>query len=456
MAKEPSFLEWHGQQYRVVVRVPRRLQAILGKTRLKRGLGTDNLRTAEDLKHAVVGELKAIIRQARHAAAANDPHEAEALRLRLAGQRGEGGVTQAAERLWSEVADKRTPRAATDLWEVASGYATPVDHHVDAYLAFKAYRQKTEGDFRRVLSWLKQWLTDNHRSPLIEYLTRKDAGMFIGEFLVAGRSRSKASAYLGFLREYWRWMVERGHADEDPWAGQRLPAAPRRTSDGERDGGKRPYTDAEVATLIYGDVDSLMGPPPSKYLADLMRIAALTGMRLEEICQLRVRDCAGGEIKVREGKTANAVREVPIHTKLAATINRLATNRDPSDFLIEGLPPPPKSRETRSDPASKAFTRYRRKAGVDERPNGKAKSNVDFHSFRRWFIRKAKDAYEAGAAGFTPWTLADIVGHDDEGLMQLFKLTMRHYPGPSPAEARRAAVEAVKLPSRRKVSKRAS
>ena len=76
-------------------------------------------------------------------------------------------------------------------------------------------------------------------------------------------------------------------------------------------------------------------------------------------------------------------------------------NKLPGDFLLDELPPLTKSRETRSDPAAKRFTRYRRSVGVDERPNGKAKSNVDFHSFRRWFIRAARDPAWPATPGLT-------------------------------------------------------
>lgn len=84
---------------------------------------------------------------------------------------------------------------------------------------------------------------------------------------------------------------------------------------------------------------------------------------------------------------------------------------------------------------------------IDERPNGKAKSNVYFHSFRRWFIRKARDAMQEPNAGFDAWTIADVVGHDDEGVKDILKLTMSHYPGPSGDKAKKALVEAVNLPS---------
>jgi integrase len=191
-----------------------------------------------------------------------------------------------------------------------------------------------------------------------------------------------------------------------------------------------------------------MRPPPSRYLTDLMHIAALSGMRLEEICQLRIADCKGGNFTIHEGKTDNARRTVPTHPDLTAILSRRSKGRPDDAYLIDGLPDIPTSRDSRSDPASKSFSRYRRKMKVDERPNDKAKSNVDFHSFRRWFIRKARDAMQQPNAGFDAWTIADVVGHDDEGVKDVLKLTMSHYPGPSGDKAKRALVKAVKLPRR--------
>lgn len=127
-------------------------------------------------------------------------------------------------------------------------------------------------------------------------------------------------------------------------------------------------------------------------------------------------------------------------------VERRTAGKKDSDYLFEELPPVPKSRETRSDPAAKQFTRYRRTMKVDERPNDKAKSNVDFHSFRRWFIRKARDAMLAGGAGFDHWTFAWVVGHTDDERAKSLDLSQHGYAGQDPERAKRALVEAVKLP----------
>ncbi|WP_208720771.1 tyrosine-type recombinase/integrase [Mesorhizobium sp. M1A.F.Ca.IN.022.06.1.1] len=193
-----------------------------------------------------------------------------------------------------------------------------------------------------------------------------------------------------------------------------------------------------MTTLLGGDAGLL--------LIDLMRIGALSGMRIEEMCQLLASDCRGGVFNVRAGKTENARRTVPIHSSLVKIVERRMAGKKDSEYLFHELPPVPKSRETRSDPAAKQFTRYRRTMKVDERPNDKAKSNVDFHSFRRWFIRKARDAKLAGAVGFDEWTITWVVGHTDSDRAKSLDLSQHGYAGQDPEKAKRALVEAVKLP----------
>lgn len=446
MANPQQYLEWHGQQWRVVVFVPRGLQDVVGRTRLKQSLGTADLKLANERKWPIVARFHAIIAHARRAVAANDPLEAEALRHRLHAE--DEGTQYLIHHRAVQIAAAKGRATAKAFYDVASGQTTPLDHHADAFLAFKAsYGRKSRDGFKLVLRWLGDWLRAEHHAATMEAVTRKSAGNFIEQYLCVGRSRSRAAAYLSLLREYWRWQQQRGHVEDNPWQGQHLPAMPRRDRNAEPDGGKRPYTDDELGRLLHGPVEDVMRPPTSGYLRDLMHIAALSGLRLEEICQLRIGDCATGAFAIRDGKTENACRTVPIHSALAAIMQRRTEGKPADAYLIDGLPDLPESRDSRSDPASKSYTRYRRKMKVDERPNGKAKSNVDFHSFRRWFIRKAREAMLGPVPGFDAWTIVDVVGHDDGGVKDLLRLTIRHYPGPSGEPARRALVEAVKLPS---------
>lgn len=440
MAISKQHLQKHGNQWRVRVKVPDHLRASVGKSLLVRGLHTADLKVADRLKGQVLAEFKDLLAQHERALAAKDPLEAEALSLRV----------QADPEARDDIALLRAEKLeethgypkAKGWYDLATGKAAPLDLHCDAFVKFKSYPKDSEGDLRRALRWLGEYLRGTRHAATVQAVTRKLAGGFLDGPLVTGRSAKKAAAYLGFLRTYWQWMVERGHAIENPWAGQTLrrPSKPSRTA--EPDGGKRPFTDDELAALIHGSADPMTH--------DLMRIAALSGMRIEEICQLQVGDCADGYFQVVAGKTDNARRTVPIHSDLAELVARRSKGREATAFLFPELPEVPASRTSRSDPAVKRFTRYRRKMGVDERPNDKAKSNVDFHSFRRWFMRKARDVMLAGNAGFDEWTFPSVVGHVESERPKSLDLAMRGYAGQDPEKAKRALVEAVKLPPRPK------
>jgi integrase len=162
-----------------------------------------------------------------------------------------------------------------------------------------------------------------------------------------------------------------------------------------------------------------------------MVVAALTGARIDAICSLRVRDCSNGTFHFKRQKREPRGRNVPIHTKLKAIVKQRTSSKKPDDFIFHELPEATETRP-RSASASQAFTRYRRKVGVGAGV-GDA-TDVDFHSFRRWYTTKAEQA------GQSPWIIDYVTGHKRPG-----ETLGRYSQGPSTAQMK-ACVEAVKLP----------
>jgi integrase len=168
----------------------------------------------------------------------------------------------------------------------------------------------------------------------------------------------------------------------------------------------------------------------------MMRIAALSGMRINEIGRLTLGDCVDGVFNIREAKTAAGIRRVPIHPTLNPIVARRTEGKAADAYLIEELSPRRDHTTDRAAKASERFTAYRRDLGIDERKEGQRQSNVDFHSFRRWFVTKAEEA------GQPPHVISAVVGHA-EGRQGM---TLGLYSG-GPSEAQmRAVVESVKLP----------
>ena len=183
-------------------------------------------------------------------------------------------------------------------------------------------------------------------------------------------------------------MKKRGEVDESPWTGQSLPKEQRNPDDKERD-----FTDAEMKRLLDGT--------PPRRLGVILRIAALSGARIDAIVSLKVKDCqlqdGEGLFRFKPQKKERAYRHVPIHSDLVELVEGLVKGKDPEDDVFpEYRPVRPGTQQERSMPAVKAFTRYRRLVGVDETRPGRKRALTNFHSFRRWFITKAEQSGHTG------------------------------------------------------------
>lgn len=150
----------------------------------------------------------------------------------------------------------------------------------------------------------------------------------------------------------------RGHVEDNPWTGQRL--SERRNGGPEKE---REFTDAEVTRLLTAPYPE--GMQFRERLHDAMRIAALSGMRIEELARLTVADCAGGLFDIRKAKTAAGIRKVPIYADLAPIVERRTAGKRAAAFLIEEIE---KVKGNGQCPLSKQFVRYRRPSGWTTAP----------------------------------------------------------------------------------------
>lgn len=456
MGADRRYLEWHGNQWRVQVKVPAKARAVLGKQRLVEPLHTDSLANANRLKFRVVAHLKDIISRAeveadRRARGQTDALLEEAFSWRIDIEReaknpdvDEEGreLTVAADVLLDraeEVERTHGPERSSYFYKVARGLVTPILSLVDAWLAERIdMKARQRIDYRRAVAKFEAWLVSESLSGAIEVANRKLAGRYVSEAMVAkGAHWKTANKDISALSQYWKWLLRKGHVSENIWANQSLPKI-RPKSDAQRP--KRPFTDAEVERLIKGVVSDPL-------LRDAVLIAALSGMRNDEIARLKVGDCAGGVFSIKDAKTAAGVRDVPIHAKLISIVAERCAGKASEAYLFHELKNPTAgSAMERGQPITKKFVQARRRLGVDERLPGSRQSRIDFHSFRRWFVAKARDALQNGAKGFDQWTISEVVGHDKETSAAGLGMTMGRYAGAQSAAARRACVASVRLP----------
>lgn len=444
MALDNRYLERRRQTWFAVVEVPPSLQKRLGR-RIRRTLKTRDVHVARARRHKVVGEIKELIEAARNGKD-DSPIQQEAMAWRetlAAAERGDnvGSIPEdedpagfirslIEDRSDSLRAHKDTEADAAGFQGVALGTATPLALYVAQWLSEGALKgtplkERTKHERRKAAEKLGEWMQTVKLPSTVEAVTRKVAGRYVSEVLIpSGKDAVTLGKSVRSLASYWAWLQKRGHLPDEarnPWAGQ----APKKTArDGDGIDAERAFTDAELARLLTG--------PAGDTLADFMRVAALTGMRREEIGQLKAADCAGGVFIIRAGKTDAAARRVPVHPDLAGIVAKRLKGKAPDAYLFHDLA---SASTERTDPIGKAFTRYRRELGIQEGEG--RRSRVNFHSFRRWFITAAINAKQPDHF------VSLVVGHK-EGRKGMTK--GRYWQGLDDA-ALRAVVEAVKLPA---------
>ncbi|MCJ2025032.1 tyrosine-type recombinase/integrase [Methylobacterium sp. J-067] len=456
LKKLGTHLEWHGNRIRVVVRVPPSMVAKVGKTKLKETLNTTDVLEAEREKVDVIRRLRSSLQgtKATVVRASLTDQALEVKRLREAGQLrtddagaeadGSDPEDDAFQATVEFIEHQHGAEEAERFAAVALGISTPLTSLVDRWFAEKDLSIGYKEDIRRALARLEAWCGRTRIPKSVEAITQRMAGRYIHDQFVSERvDVNTANKDLSCLRSYWKWLGKRHGTKENPWTGQSLEKPKlRREAASAR---KRPFTDEEVRRLLAGI--------RSRREREFSMMSALSGLRLEEVAGLRVGDCANGCLKVTDAKTPSGLRTIPAHPALSELIASRSTGKAPDEFLFEDLEEQREgSKRDRSAPVSQAFTRERRRLGVDERASlTQRQSNVDFHSWRRWFVRKAVEGLERGAKGFTAWTIANVVGHKAEdgtldGIALPLGMTMGRYAGTTSMEAMRACVEAVVLP----------
>lgn len=460
-AKLGSHLEWHGDRIRVVIIVPRSLREQLGKTKLKETLPSGATpRHAEALKWDVVARLKRQIGDTKSGRAKTD-QMAEAIQLREALRTEEAGALEYVDADGSlivvespvsdvihiraeHIEEQQGESAARVFADVAFGYKTPLRAQLNQMFERRALGVGYQEDIERAIARFEAWCRGAGVSPVIESVTVETASRYVHEQFVRQKAHhNTANKDLSALSSYWKELKKRlGMAGPNPWTGQRLSAPAARH--GVRSDEKRAFTAAEVTKLLSGLA--------LKRDWDFSLIAALSGMRENEIAALTVADCEGGVFDIRKSKTPAGVRKVPIHPALLVIVAARSNDKARGAFLFDELAEQRLgSKRERGAVIAQSFTRERRRLGVDERPEGQRQSNVDFHSWRRWFVSSAVAALEKGAKGYTVYTIAHVVGHkieggELEGVRLPLGMTMGVYAGAASADSLKACVGAVQLP----------
>jgi integrase len=415
-------------------------------------LGTDSLREANRLKWDVVAQLKGTIDEAR-AALAGHRLDLRSMRERAIKQAVELNVQRKLARSHEEleaidyavglVAERLAGKPSIDpdgevsfdpphmavaqeFAQTASGNRTPLAYHHEKFLAASGVKPRTLADDKRSMKYLLDWCEKNDVPPFLQSIGKREAVRFCDDLpsLIPGLSPVTLNKTVSRLSAYWTWLEGRHEVENNVWRGRRF-KTPHQTTDQK----ERPFTDDEVKALLNG--------PASPAMHDLMRIAALSGARLDAIVCLKVKDCQNGVFIFKPQKKEPGPRACPIHSGLKEIIARRTKDKDPTDDIFPEWPGVKKSNSLRerSFKTSYEFTLYRREVGVEDKEEGQRRGRVNFHSWRRYFITKAEQA------GQPESVIAVVVGHKRQGM------TFGVYSAGPLLEQARQCVEAVQLPN---------
>lgn len=428
--RSPSYLKQRRLGWYVQYPVPRAAQAAVGAKVLVRSLGTRDAAEAQKLKHAVIAELQSIIAQALAKAAPPAPVLPTAADLLETAIKYRGAVDAGEARELD--ADAAFDRKADDFLEAQAqalgrdAEGNPLLPPSDAATVRRAYRVVAGRDAYTLASLSDRYLeesapqltaqsVDDKRRHLRAFLdwfgadrepaevTRKVAGVYVGEVIQRRTRRGEDGGApvplspitrrkeISALRSFFDWLTARGIVDANPF--DRMASTVRATTRGEKPK-RRPWTPAELSTVLHGI-------PSGDPLWSLTVLAAYSGMRREEVGELKVSALEGNVFRIEEGKTAAAVRRVPIHPTIAPLVQHLAKESG-DGYLIPGL--------LRGGPDRKRAWYVGKRFGRVIRALGITDPALDFHALRGTVITQLE------GAGVPESTIQLIVGHKRQGM----------------------------------------
>lgn len=244
---------------------------------------------------------------------------------------------------------------------------------------------------------------DSHISranKIANYLTEKKIDLsfdsvhsFINN---SGLSKKTITNYLWSGRDLWNWAMtyntafkKRQKGNQNPFSGHKLPR--NRAAQGKywKAFSRNEIEQIYAATLEKGKTE----------LSNLIKIAAYTGMRIEEIGRVQDSDITYIDqqpysIHIPEAKSQAGIRDVPIHPKIGKLIESLLQKSEDS-YLIKGKP---NKYNQRLSYLSKQFGRIKKELGFSD-------EHV-FHSIRK------TTATQLQQAGVDALTLPAILGHE--------------------------------------------
>lgn len=370
----------------------------------------------------------------------------------IPGTRAEGCPTSEQEHVRSVVADlvleasERLP-PAEGLWyhntvmAVANGTSTPMGVLLDRWererdrTLTKASRAMDQAAFNHFALYIAECDTKQTGRAIPDHMAHLRAtGLESFHLPVLGRftewlqdskglSPKTVGSRISPLKMFWQWCIQKHiMSGSNPWDGatRGLKQQNARLTTPKR----REFSEAELLALLTADPDKEKRWAWGEAIRDLMPLALLTGARENELCSLTINRVIhvegaallGIAVIEEDAKTANAIRQIPLHPMVRPIIDRRltaaqATGEPDAPLFPECKPGGPAKK--RGYYFSKRFTEFRRSV------LGPASDGlVTFHSFRKSFGTFMRRASVAGVSECQLPVVQKLMGHAAQTLTE--------------------------------------
>ena len=308
----------------------------------------------------------------------------------------------------ADVAEEMGDRGI-DFYKRAAGQLYGTIEFVDEWLAASGDTQKTKDMKRTDISRLAGAF------GTLDMIQRKAVQRWANKLIQDGLKPKTVQRILSACRGYWKHLQGLEVVSDEALPFERLDLKKTSAKTSKQDE-RKPFEASDVVKL-KATVNT-----KDKQLADLIEVAMWTGCRIEELCSLKLEKVTD-HLAIEDAKTPSGWRQVPIHSRLQGTIERLK-EESKDGFLISGLTV--NKYGDRSNAIGKRFGRLKTEMGFKEQ--------YVFHSIRKTV------ATLLDRAGVPENVAADIIGHE--------KPTMTYglYSGGSDLKVMREAIEKIEYP----------
>lgn len=424
----PQFLEKRRRRWYAVLDVPADARKAIGKKRLVQSLETDSLAQAQIRVHGVVQGWKEQIQAVRasnssHATSGLDPDSWSPDGWRRYIKLNGGLDWELDEALGSIAEDMEEDgkEGAILGYRVAAGKSVLLSEHVQDYLDDTVPDPKSKDMKTRHLSlFLKTF-------KLAEDVTQEAVAEWVEQVLLGehGVSHKTAKTYLSTYRTFWGYLGRKKLVKRSLEAFTDVLQAPLKPLNGNGKG-RRGYFEPD-------DYKKLLEAVPEdrdKILSDLIRLAAHTGCRIDELCSLRLDDVKLTDrvpyFLIEDAKTEAGNRKVPIHSGIKQLVAQLKDTShascDGDGYLLSGLTF--NKYGDRSNAIGKRFGRLKTSLGYGR--------DLVFHSFRRGVATQFENK------GVPEVIAARVLGHEFP------TMSFGTYSGGADLETLQQAIEVLK------------